>query len=141
MSEKTAKEKKSEAWKKWKKRNPGYEKQYFYGEEGSVKPRKTYAGRPVLTPEERRNRREKRKGSRRELNVARLREYKETRPCADCQKFYPYYVMHCDHLRDKIDNVSRLVIRVAWDKIAEELAKCDIVCANCHAERTQQRRK
>ena len=59
------------------------------------------------------------------------------RPCMDCKKIFPPYVMDFDH-RDKSTkrfNVA-LMLRQGWDKIKEEIDKCDIVCANCHRIRT-----
>lgn len=62
-------------------------------------------------------------------------------PCTDCGQTYPFYVMQFDHLRDKSDNVGRLVgIGASDKKILDEVAKCELVCANCHAERTYRRR-
>lgn len=62
-------------------------------------------------------------------------------PCTDCQIHYPYYVMQFDHVRGK----KRFNIAHAKsysDKvILEEIAKCDLVCANCHAKRTYLRRQ
>lgn len=58
-------------------------------------------------------------------------------PCADCGVSYPPYIMQFDHRPDKtkFKNVSNM-----WSysiaRILEEASKCDIVCANCHYERT-----
>lgn len=61
------------------------------------------------------------------------------KPCMDCGGVFPYYVMDFDH-RDKtkkIDNIASMSGR-GWtnEKIMKEMAKCDIVCANCHRIRT-----
>lgn len=67
-------------------------------------------------------------------------EYKESLPCFDCKKNYPYYVMDFDH-RDKelkSTEVAKLVDRSA-QKLLEEIEKCDLVCSNCHRERTHNR--
>lgn len=59
-------------------------------------------------------------------------------PCVDCGGSLPYYVMDFDHRQDKSFNVSshafsgRLIILA-------EIAKCDVVCSNCHRERTAKR--
>ena len=59
-------------------------------------------------------------------------------PCVDCENSYPYYVMDMDHVR----GVKQFQLSVAANKrkalptIQEEIAKCDVVCANCHRERT-----
>lgn len=58
-------------------------------------------------------------------------------PCADCKLEYPYYVMDFDHLRDKSFGIREMRRRrMALDKIIKEIAKCEVVCANCHRERT-----
>ena len=57
-------------------------------------------------------------------------------PCQDCHKMYPPYVLDFDHVRGKKRfNVSRGGCRSGQVLLAE-IAKCDIVCANCHRERT-----
>jgi L-lysine 2,3-aminomutase len=50
--------------------------------------------------------------------------------------------MDFDHLDDseKLDDVSRLT-RFTKKKLLTEIAKCDVVCSNCHRERTHQRRQ
>ncbi len=69
-----------------------------------------------------------------------LHEQKDV-PCTDCGRRYPYYVMQFDHLdpTQKLMTVSRLVLW-SWRRLKAEVAKCEVVCANCHAERTHQRR-
>lgn len=55
----------------------------------------------------------------------------------DCGVPYPYYVMEFDH-RDpsqKLANIGRLLGN-SWKRLKDEIAKCDVVCANCHRERT-----
>lgn len=71
-----------------------------------------------------------------------LRKLKSA-PCTDCGNTYPYYVMQFDHLPqfDKIDDITRLVTRVSSSTLKEELSKCELVCANCHAIRTWTRRR
>ena len=70
-----------------------------------------------------------------------VRNIKESKPCADCGHSYRYYVMHFDH-RDastKTKEVCRLTSEQSLVKVLAEIAKCDLVCANCHAERTYRR--
>jgi hypothetical protein len=68
--------------------------------------------------------------------VAKLKD----KPCADCGKKYPHYVMDFDHLKGSIKrgNISELINRnfLSYEQILVEVAKCDIVCANCHRIRT-----
>ena len=76
--------------------------------------------------------------SRRVERVPIIREAKD-RPCADCGIQYPYYVMQFDHVRGE----KKFNIGGGWNNsieaILEEIDKCEVVCANCHAERTYQR--
>lgn len=60
--------------------------------------------------------------------------------CVDCGESDPV-VLDFDHVRgSKLANVSFLVFRLrAWKVIREEIAKCDVVCANCHRRRTARR--
>jgi hypothetical protein len=62
-------------------------------------------------------------------------------PCADCGGRFPPCAMDFDH-RDpstKVQAVSRLITR-SYATLMAEVAKCDIVCANCHHLRTDARR-
>lgn len=61
------------------------------------------------------------------------------KPCADCGVRYPYYVMQFDHLGDKVCDVGLFVKRGNKAGMLAEIAKCEVVCANCHAERTHMR--
>lgn len=69
-----------------------------------------------------------------------LRKLKEV-PCMDCGIEYPYYVMEFDHREGekKMGTLARMVALSGWGKILEEVAKCDVVCSNCHAIRTYKR--
>lgn len=75
-----------------------------------------------------------------EANKKRLQEYKESLPCTDCGVYYPYYVTQFDHTgNNKEFDIGRKG-KSSWAVLEREIAKCDLVCANCHAERTHQRR-
>lgn len=74
-------------------------------------------------------------------NIERVNTLKATIPCKDCGQKFPPVCMDFDHLRDKFKQVSTLVYSgVDWEVIADEIAKCEIVCANCHRIRTQLRK-
>lgn len=69
-----------------------------------------------------------------------LRAYKEAHPvCVDCKLPHPYWRLDFDHLRDKAFEVGQGV-RWSMRKLLAEIAKCELVCANCHRDRTHQRR-
>ena len=70
--------------------------------------------------------------------VAEVRALKQ-RPCFDCGKEYPYYVMDFDHRQDKKFNISERLNYGARTQILKEIEKCDVVCSNCHRERTHRR--
>ena len=66
------------------------------------------------------------------------------KPCSDCSNSFDPECMQWDHLPeyDKVEGVGRLA-RTTWskEKVLEEIKKCELVCANCHALRTKNRRK
>lgn len=61
-------------------------------------------------------------------------------PCADCRTQYPSYIMQFDHVSGTKKFHVTAGSRNSWGQIKKEVAKCEIVCANCHCERTYQRR-
>lgn len=67
-----------------------------------------------------------------------LIEQKHMKPCVDCKVAYPYYVMDFDHVRgEKVVNLARMIADgYSLEAIQDEIAKCDLVCSNCHRERT-----
>lgn len=64
----------------------------------------------------------------------------KARPCADCGKTFPPYVMEFDHIPErgkKFMNISDMLPKgMSMRRILEEADKCDLVCANCHRIRT-----
>lgn len=81
-----------------------------------------------------------------ERNRARRREWLnalKSGPCADCGQTFPPVCMDFDHLGDdKTQIVSRLVYANASKAtVLAEIAKCDLVCSNCHRIRTFLTRK
>lgn len=63
------------------------------------------------------------------------------KPCTDCGIKYPHYVMDLDHVRGtKVMAVSSFLgRRLGETKLLAEIAKCEVVCSNCHRERTYAR--
>jgi hypothetical protein len=68
-----------------------------------------------------------------------LLEYFKTHPCTDCGETDPV-VLDFDHLRDKKFDIASGIHYRAWDKVLAEIAKCEVVCSNCHRRRTASRR-
>jgi hypothetical protein len=75
----------------------------------------------------------------RATHIAWLDSLKEGKPCADCGRVYPPYVMEWDHLPGTVKKLVLADTRRAAhsrERILAELEKCELVCANCHRERT-----
>lgn len=84
---------------------------------------------------------ERNRKARRAERLAKLDALK-TGPCTDCGLKFPTYCMDFDHLNptEKRLDVSLLVRRGwSWENILAEVAKCELVCANCHKARTHAR--
>lgn len=72
-----------------------------------------------------------------ELRV-RLAEYLRSHPCVDCGNgdIRVLDFDHCDP-RAKVGGVGELLRRtLCWDTVLDEIAKCEVRCANCHRRRT-----
>jgi hypothetical protein len=67
-----------------------------------------------------------------------LLSLKDGRPCTDCGRVFPPEVMQWDHLPGvlKLGNISTDLRGRSRDEVLQEIAKCELVCANCHAIRT-----
>lgn len=74
-----------------------------------------------------------------------LDEYKRGRACVDCgysNNEFPA-TLDFDHLPTSEKKKINLSQGVSWgiDKLLAEIAKCEIVCSNCHRIRTTKRMK
>src|SRR5438270_4954997 len=74
--------------------------------------------------------------ARRADNQTRMIEYLRTHPCIDCGEAY-IVVLQFDHLSNKERNVSSMLSGgCSWYAIEQEIAKCEVRCANFHSHRT-----
>ena len=108
-------------------------------------------GMPIADPAEAREyQRKYQKDNRKNLTAKKAERVQEQRdyiwskkscPCKDCGVQYPPWVMEFDHVRGvKRYNLSKLSrCQASWKTIDDEIAKCEVVCANCHRDRTYRR--
>ena len=70
-----------------------------------------------------------------------LRNLKVGRPCTDCERVFDPQVMQWDHLPafEKLGDISGSWTGRSEQEILAEIAKCELVCTNCHAIRTFKR--
>jgi hypothetical protein len=73
----------------------------------------------------------------REQNARQVFEYLASHPCINCGESDPI-VLEFDHRDkvDKIENISNLILNSSWQKIENEIEKCDVLCANCHRRKS-----
>ena len=71
------------------------------------------------------------------------RDLNANTPCTDCGGIFHPAAMTWDHLPgyEKVDNVGAMLTRHSRAKLLREIAKCELVCANCHAVRSYERRR
>ena len=71
-------------------------------------------------------------------NREKLHDYLSAQRCMDCG-IQGLAVLEFDHRdpREKENEISALVrAAYSWSAVLKEIAKCDVVCANCHRKRT-----
>lgn len=69
----------------------------------------------------------------RKLKLSWLRGYKVAKGCRDCGEKHPACLEF--HHRDpaqKAFNIASVAFRLAQPKLETEVAKCDVLCSNCH---------
>jgi hypothetical protein len=96
---------------------------------------------PTTTPRQREQKKEQKKRARARAK-AWIREYKLQHGCVDCGYNKHPDVLEFDHLPDKKKSFELSDAR--WRTITaikKEVAKCEVVCANCHRLRTYTRRE
>jgi hypothetical protein len=67
-----------------------------------------------------------------------LLDYLREHPCVDCGESDPI-VLEFDHLREKRFCIGQGFWERNWQSVLDEIAKCEVVCANCHRRRTARR--
>jgi hypothetical protein len=89
-----------------------------------------------------------RKGNKKDKIKAFVLDYKQTHNCVTCGQKFPHYVMDFHH-REPLDKSfgiaeaycsSKNKGKYNIDLVVDEMAKCDLLCANCHRIRTHEER-
>lgn len=77
------------------------------------------------------------KNDRTNLNRQFLWDHLSNNPCEHCGNDDPR-VLEFDHIdtNEKTADISYLVTRASLETLKEEIAKCRVLCANCHRIRT-----
>lgn len=52
--------------------------------------------------------------------------------CAHCQGVYPLAVYDFHHVGGKDHSAGALISSASLKRIADEIAKCELLCSNCH---------
>lgn len=78
---------------------------------------------------------------RRDMLLSKLQAIKLERGCADCGYNEYAAALDFDHLPGSVKKYrpSTMPAGTSWANIAAEIAKCEVVCANCHRVRTFKR--
>lgn len=75
------------------------------------------------------------------LYAAKKRDYVwsvKSAPCLDCGGVFHPSVMDFDHRpgEEKKFGMAHGTFSYGWEALKAEIAKCDVVCSNCHRYRT-----
>jgi len=69
-----------------------------------------------------------------------LLAYLADHPCVDCGE-KDIVCLEFDHVRgEKLGNIGTMLGDFSWEVILEEIAKCEVRCANCHRRKTARQR-
>lgn len=68
--------------------------------------------------------------------VAAIHSLKVGRPCMDCGGIFHPVAMDFDHRPGETKSFGVSQVGRKWSKVLSEVAKCDLVCSNCHRIRT-----
>lgn len=75
-----------------------------------------------------------------ERNRRSILDYLRCHPCLDCGEPDPV-VLEFDHVGQKHRDLSTMVSHgYSWRRIRQEIARCEVRCANCHRRKTARER-
>jgi len=61
-----------------------------------------------------------------------LWEYKLKHPCEICKESHPICLVFHHRDKTKKDNDVASLLNNSWKRLKEEIAKCQVLCENCH---------
>lgn len=68
-------------------------------------------------------------------NKALLVKYKQEKACEKCGEKHPACLQfHHRVPAEKKNEVSAMMTSYIWERVLEEIKKCMLICANCHAK-------
>lgn len=80
-----------------------------------------------------RERHKKKTAETRRRNLRRWQEFKLTLKCERCGESHPATLdFHHTNPDDKEANLSIAAASWGWDRLMEEVSKCEVICSNCH---------
>jgi hypothetical protein len=101
-------------------------------------------GPEYVAAEKDRSRKRSKRRSRCDLKTSYLNEVKMSRGCADCGFRAHPAALDFDHLPGsvKAHTIANMCVmaNIGMEELAAEVAKCEVVCANCHRIRTWNRK-
>lgn len=121
-------EKQREWNRKWREAHPDYAKSYYRDNQEYLQmlSRQRQPKPPTLPRPEK-------------LSKSKIYREAKDKPCADCGKRFPACAMDFDHVRGiKLFDVSSKL--GTPEELIAEIAKCDVICSNCHRVRTTKRK-
>ncbi len=75
------------------------------------------------------------KEARRAAKLKQWQEYKATLKCNRCPENHPA-TLQFHHKGGKEANLAEVFRIWSWERLMREVAKCEVLCANCHAKET-----
>jgi hypothetical protein len=70
-----------------------------------------------------------------------IRAYKVEHGCADCGYREHHAALEFDHIEGRVLGTVSSLAGSSFARVLKEIARCEVVCRNCHGIRTHERAK